>query len=34
VALAATLLGETITLGQVLGGLAVLAGVALTSRQK
>jgi drug/metabolite transporter (DMT)-like permease len=34
VALAATLLGETIGLAQVLGGLAVLAGVALTTRRK
>jgi drug/metabolite transporter (DMT)-like permease len=34
VALAATLLGETIGLAQVLGGLAVLVGVALTTRQK
>jgi drug/metabolite transporter (DMT)-like permease len=34
VLLAAALLGETITLAQVLGGLAVLVGVALTTRTR
>jgi drug/metabolite transporter (DMT)-like permease len=34
VALAVTLLGETIGLAQLLGGLAVLVGVTLTTRQK
>jgi drug/metabolite transporter (DMT)-like permease len=34
VLLAAAILGETISLAQVVGGLAVLVGVALTTRQK
>jgi drug/metabolite transporter (DMT)-like permease len=34
VVLAATLLGEAIGLAQIVGGLAVLGGLALTTRQK